>query len=78
LAIAKTVDIVTFASPSAIKIWTERVGNQTPAAVVIGPTSKVAAEKAGYPNVYCPAAGSKGIEPWAALVSKVASNMRTC
>mmetsp|Transcript_9801 Transcript_9801/g.13414 ORF Transcript_9801/g.13414 Transcript_9801/m.13414 type:complete len:227 (-) Transcript_9801:37-717(-) len=77
LAIAKTIDIVTFASPSAIKIWTERVGNQTPAVVVIGPTSKTAAEKAGYVNVYCPASGSKGIEPWAALVNEVALKIRT-
>lgn len=35
--IAKNIDIVTFASPSTIKIWTERVGNNA-IAVVIGPT----------------------------------------
>jgi uroporphyrinogen-III synthase len=74
--LAKEVDIVTFASPSAVRTWSERVGTDA-VAVVIGPTSKTAAEKAGYKRVYCPEGGSKGVEPWAALVEQVASSLAT-
>lgn len=65
--LAQNVDIVTIASPSAAKIWSEAAGtNYT--AVVIGPTSRKAAQKAGYKEVICPEGGSQGIEAWAKLI----------
>jgi uroporphyrinogen-III synthase len=70
LAAAKSVDIVTFASPSAVKTWAERVGTNF-IAVVIGPTSARAAEKLGFVKVLCPE-GSKGVEAWADLIKTAA------
>ena len=67
------MDIVTFASPSAVRTWVERVGSGAKA-VVIGPTSAVAARKAGFKDVFSPSVGSKGLVPWADLVVKVASS----
>lgn len=69
---AKSCDIVTFASPSAVRTWAERVGTNT-VAVVIGPTSQKAAASAGFTRIYSPDEGSKGLEPWAALIEKVAN-----
>lgn len=69
--LARKADIVTFASPSAVKTWAERVGTDF-VAVVIGPTSARAAEKAGFRRVLCPE-GSKGVEAWAALVLEAVS-----
>lgn len=71
---AKSVDIVTFASPSTIKVWAERVGTYQ-AAVVIGPTSEKAAKTAGFNKIYAPSEGSKGIEPWAQLVRIVSQQL---
>ena len=71
LETARQVDIVTFASPSTIKIWANRVGTRA-TAVVIGPTSEKAALKAGFTDVRAPV-GSKGIEAWADLVKATAS-----
>ena len=71
---AKSIDIVTFASPSAVKTWAERVGiNQI--AVTIGPTSEKVAIKEGFQKVFSPDEGSKGIEPWAELIRKVAATL---
>ena len=42
LTLARTMDIVTFASPSAAKTWSEEVGTDFTTAV-IGPTSAEAA-----------------------------------
>jgi uroporphyrinogen-III synthase len=70
-ALAKSVDIVTFGSPSAVKTWAEKVGTDF-TAVVIGPTSLKSAEKLGYKRVIAPANGSKGIEAWADAVATVA------
>lgn len=41
-------------------------------AVVIGPTSAVAAKKYGFKEVYSPVEGSKGIQPWADLIRSIA------
>lgn len=70
LAEAKAADVVTFASPSTVKVWAERVGTSTKA-VVIGPTSAKACRSAGWKeeDISSPE-GSKGIEAWAALVKK--------
>lgn len=72
---AKSVDIVTFASPSAVKTWSERAGTSS-VAVVIGPTSQRAAEKAGFTKIFVPSGGSKGLEPWAQLIRDVANNLK--
>lgn len=69
---AKSINIVTFASPSAIRTWAERVGTEQ-VAVTIGPTSEKVALKVGFPKVYSPEEGSKGIEPWADLIRKIAT-----
>jgi len=71
LQVAKSVDIVTFASPSTIRVWAERVGVAA-TAVVIGPTSAKACKSAGFERIECPE-GSKGIEAWADLIKSVAS-----
>lgn len=75
LQIAKQVDLVTFASPSTIKVWAERVGTHTPA-VTIGPTSEKAAIKAGFKQVYSPNEGSQGIEAWANAVHEAVESLR--
>jgi len=73
LELAKTCDIVTFASPSAVRTWVERVGTNTvQEVVVIGPTSEKAAAGLGFSRIHSPEEGSKGLEPWAELISKVA------
>ena len=69
---ARGADIVTFASPSTVKVWAERVGTAT-RAVVIGPTSAKACRSAGWKeeDISSPEGSkSKGIEVWADLVLK--------
>lgn len=73
LDLAKTCDIVTFASPSAVRTWAERVGTNT-VAVAIGPTSEKVATGLGFTQVHSPEEGSKGLEPWAKLISEVVDN----
>ena len=74
LEAAKQVDIVTFASPSAVRTWAERAGTDY-AVVAIGPGCAKAAESAGFRDVSCPA-GSKGVEAWATEVERVASSLK--
>jgi uroporphyrinogen-III synthase len=66
LAEAKSVDIATFASPSAVGVWADRVGSDF-IAVAIGPGCAKAAQSAGFTKVTCPE-GSKGVEAWAAAI----------
>jgi uroporphyrinogen-III synthase len=73
-ALAKSVDIVTFGSPSAVKTWAEKVGTDF-TAVVIGPTSFKSAEKLGYQKVIAPENGSKGIEAWAQAIANAADQL---
>ena len=47
------MDIVTFASPSAVHNWADNVGTSLPA-VAIGPTTAAAARKLGFCDVYSP------------------------
>ena len=65
------MDIVTFASPSAVKTWSEKVGTQF-TAVVIGPTSAKAAQSQGFKNVVSEE-GSKGVAAWADLIKTTAA-----
>lgn len=62
--VAKDCEIVTFASPSAVKTWASRCGHNY-VAVTIGPTSAKAAS--GFKEVISPK-GSKGLEAWADLI----------
>jgi uroporphyrinogen-III synthase len=73
---AKSMDIVTLASPSAARIWAEKMGTDF-VAVTIGPTSHKAAEGLGYKIVRSPAVGSKGVEAWADTVKAVAAELET-
>lgn len=72
---AKKVDLVTFASPSTIKIWAERVGTHIPA-VTIGPTSEKAAITAGFKYVFSPKEGSQGLEAWANAVHEAVQTLK--
>ncbi len=65
------MDIVTFASPSAVKNWAAHVGTLA-VAVAIGPTTADAARKAGFTEVHSPKEGSRGLGTWAALINEVA------
>lgn len=65
---ANNVDLVTFFSPSAVNIWANRVGtNYT--AIVIGPTTKEAAIKRGFQQVY--SSDSIEIESLLDIIQKV-------
>jgi uroporphyrinogen-III synthase len=64
-AAAAAAAVVTLASPSAVKVWAERVGTAAPAAC-IGETSAAACREAGFRRVYWP--DSPGIDGWAAAV----------
>jgi uroporphyrinogen-III synthase len=66
LADARDVDIVAFASPSAVRTWQNRCGTSY-VAVTIGPTTAKAAEK--FKEVISPKE-SKGIQAWADLIVK--------
>ena len=63
---ARECDIVTFASPSAVRTWASRCGDRF-VAVAIGPTSAKAASALSFKKVMCPE-GSKGVDAWAKLV----------
>lgn len=65
---------MTFASPSTIKVWKERIGIDK-TAVTIGITSYNAAIKAGFKDVHYPPGSSKGLEPWAQMILEVAKNL---
>ena len=73
LQAAKSVNIVTFASPSAVRVWAQRVGTASKA-VVIGPSSARAAEAAGFTEIISPE-GSKGLEAWAMLITDTARKL---
>ena len=64
------MDIVTFASPSAVKIWADKVGTDF-IAVVIGPSSAKAAINLDFRKTVSPE-GSKGIGAWADVIIQTA------
>jgi len=66
--LARTVDVVTFASPSAVKVWSQRCGTGTPVAC-IGETSGKASVKAGFGMVKYPDA--PGMAGWVQAVLDV-------
>jgi len=64
---ANAACVVTFASPSAVKVWAERMGTETPVAC-IGETSAAASKRAGFGDVEWPE--SPGMEGWVAAILK--------
>ena len=68
--LAKTIEVATFASPSAIQHWAAKVGTDAKA-VVIGPTTAAEARRVGFKKVYAPE-GSDGLDPFAELIRSVA------
>lgn len=76
LALAKTCSMAAFASPSAVRTWVQNGGSSEAVAVCIGPTTERAARGLGFKRVFSPAEGSKGLEPWAELIRKVALEHR--
>ena len=66
LAKAKGAKIVTFASPSAVRVWAERAGTDA-AAVCIGETSAAECRRVGFEEVRCP--DSPGVESWADAIA---------
>lgn len=68
--LAKTIEVATFASPSAIQHWAAKVGTDAKA-VVIGPTTAAEARRVGFKNVYAPQ-GCDGLDPFAELIRSVA------
>ncbi len=80
LALGRSTDIVTFASPSSVSSWKNQVGLNVNCedggviAVAIGPSSLLAARRAGFRQVHAPNAGldSKCILPWAHLITELA------
>ena len=75
LRIASEVDIVTLASPSAVRTWTDRVSSMA-VAVAIGETTATAAKQAGFAQVFAPAKlSNEGLDDLAALVVQVARDI---
>jgi uroporphyrinogen-III synthase len=72
---AKLVDIVTFGSPSTVKVWKDRIGSDHPA-VVIGKTTYKSAIENGFKEVYYPETESPSTEVWARLVREVAERKK--
>ena len=72
LAAASAADIVTFASPSAVRAWADLVlpalqsAGGAPAAACIGQTSATAAQEAGLPRIYF--AQDPGLDGWVQAV----------
>lgn len=64
---ARAAEIVTFASPSAVRAWAERVGTAA-TAVCIGETSAEECRRVGFASesVHCPE--KPGVESWAETV----------
>lgn len=59
---AATARVVTFASPSAVRVWVDRVGTAA-VAVCIGETSAAEARRLGFSDVRFPS--SPGLQSWA-------------
>jgi len=70
IELAKSVDIATFASPSAVKSWVFNVGQLPKKAICIGKSSAVQCKSMGMPDdaVVYPAA--PGLEGWAECIMR--------
>ena len=79
LARAQTARLVTFGSPSAVRVWTERVGTAA-TAVCIGETTARAARDCGFATVIAPSRpeGKRAtmFEAWAACCAEAVADDR--
>ena len=79
LARAKAARLVTFGSPSAVRVWAERVGTAA-AAVCIGETTAAEARICGFAEVVAPASPGRNrkalTEAWAACCAEAVEKMR--
>ena len=68
LAAARSAQVVTFASPSAVRVWADRAGTGA-LAVCIGETSAAECVRVGFAEerVRCP--DSPGVEAWAGAIA---------
>lgn len=67
MARARDAAVVTFASPSAVRVWAERVGCSA-VALCIGETSAAEARSLGFGDVRCPDA--PGVGSWADTIAE--------
>ena len=67
---AEAASVVTFASPSSVRVWAKRAGTGA-TAVCIGETSAKEARRMGFGKVVCPA--KPGVDSWAACCVDVAN-----
>ena len=65
---AGDAEVVTFASPSAVRVWADRVGTGA-TAVCIGETSADEARRLGFERVHCPE--QPGVATWADAVASL-------
>jgi len=73
---AAQASVVTFASPSAVKVWTERVPRARDMPVAcIGETSAKRCRELGYANVHFP--DKPGIDGWAETILKCVAAVET-
>lgn len=76
---AKAARLVTFGSPSAVRVWAERVGTAA-AAVCIGETTAAEARKCGFEDVVAPTSPGRQrnalTEAWAACCADALEGMR--
>ena len=72
LELALSARIVTFGSPSAVRVWSERVGTAA-VAVCIGETTAVEARKCGFVQVVTPE--SPGADAWAACCVRCSTEL---
>lgn len=71
---ARSAKIVTFASPSAVRAWSERVGTSA-TAVCIGETSAKECRRVGFASESVHSPESPGIESWAQSVMAVVDEL---
>uniref|UniRef100_A0A7S3Z567 Uroporphyrinogen-III synthase n=1 Tax=Lotharella globosa TaxID=91324 RepID=A0A7S3Z567_9EUKA len=67
--VAANAKVVTFGSPSAVKVWAKRAPVDSPIAVCIGGTSAKACKAAGFVNIRHPE--KPGVATWAEEVFRV-------
>mmetsp|Transcript_32436 Transcript_32436/g.45206 ORF Transcript_32436/g.45206 Transcript_32436/m.45206 type:complete len:331 (+) Transcript_32436:1-993(+) len=67
--------VVTFGSPSAVRVWADRASVDSPIAVCIGGTSARACKEAGFAHIVYPE--KPGVDTWAEEVLGVLENMET-
>jgi len=73
--IVASARIVTFGSPSAVRVWAKRASVDSPIAVCIGGTSARACKEAGFAHIVYPE--KPGVDTWAEEVFGVLEKIKT-